>query len=84
MTNPVSLGKIMEVEYPGIILSMQPLPLCLDARQGLQAWPVPLPPPPAAQREQSQTSLSPEESDANRSVGLTKDPVSWGRGVTLG
>lgn len=54
------------------------------ARQGLLTWPFPPPSPPPAHREQSQTFLSTGESDTNRSVGLTKDPVNWGRGVTLG
>ena len=46
--------------------------------------PFPPPSPPPAHREQSQTFLSTGELDTNRSVGLTKDPVNWGRGVTLG
>lgn len=84
MTSLVSLGNITGMVCPDIILSMQALQLSLDARQGLLTWPFPPPSPPPAHREQSQTFLSTGESDTNRSVGLTKDPVNWGRGVTLG
>lgn len=48
MTHLVSLRKMMGMVCPGSILSMQPLPPHLDARQGLQAWPVPPPPLPAS------------------------------------
>lgn len=72
--------------YPGAILSTQPPPLHLGRRQGSKHGQRAPPPPDSAHlhREQSRTSLSPREVEVNRSVGLTKDPGSWGRGVTLG
>lgn len=51
--------------------------VCMTRAPGM-----PFPPrsPPPAHREQSQSFLSTGESDANRSVGLTKDPVTGEEG----
>ena len=53
------------------------VPGCKTRASGM---PVPPPSPPPAHKEQSQPFLSTGESDANRSVGLTKDPVTGEEG----
>lgn len=76
MTHLVSLRKMMGMVCPGSILSMQPLPPHLDARQGLQAWPVPPPPlpasPPHGGRRQTLCLLGGQ-------MQITKDPAGLGK-----